>query len=254
MKKSSSQNNSLLSTALAILFWLVVWEIAARLVAQQLFLASPIQVLKTLYGLLGYPEFYSTVGFSLLRISLGFLLAAAAGSALAVLAYNVKLCETLLRPLMGAVMAAPVASFVVLALLLVGSRNLNALVTFLMVLPVFYTYILTGLKSVEPERFEAADVFGMIRSDRFRFIYLPYVAPYACSSCEVGIGIAWKAGVSAEVIGIAAGSIGEKIYESKLYLDTAELFAYTLVVIIISVVLERLAVFLIRRAEKLLTD
>lgn len=254
MKNSTTRNKSYLLTAFSILFWLVVWEIASRLVAQQLFLASPIQVVKTLYGLLGQAEFYDTIAFSFYRISLGFLLAAAVGSLLAILAYKVRICETLLHPMMAAVMAAPVASFVVLALLLVGSNNLNALVTFLMVLPVFYTYILSGLKSVESDRFEAADVFGMIKSDRFRFIYLPYVVPYACSSCEVGIGIAWKAGVSAEVIGIAAGSIGEKIYESKLYLDTAELFAYTLVVIVISVIFERLAVFLIRRAEKLLTD
>ena len=155
---------------------------------------------------------------------------------------------------MGAVKAAPVASFVVLALLLVGSKNLSVLISFLMVLPVFYTNILTGLSSVEPERFEAADVFGMLRRDRFRFIYLPYVTPFALSACEVGIGIAWKAGVSAEVIGIAAGSIGEKIYEAKLYLDTAQLFAYTLVVILISLFFEWLAKKLLLWVAKKMCD
>lgn len=254
MKNSSTKRNPFLSTAASILFWLVVWEIAARIVAQQLFLASPIQVLKTLYGLLGCQEFYETVGFSLLRISVGFVSAAVVGSALAVLAYKVRFTETLFLPLMGAVKSAPVASFVVFALLLFGSKNLAAFISFLMVLPVFYTDILAGLKSVEPERFEAADVFGMLRRDRFRFIFLPYVSPFVRSACELGIGISWKAGVSAEVIGIAAGSIGEKIYESKLYLDSAELFAYTLVVIIISLVLERLVDLLIRSVEKKLTD
>lgn len=257
MKHSSTrktEKNKILAFAASIVFWLVVWEIAARLVAERLFLASPIQVLQCLYGLLGSSEFYSAVGFSFLRIGAGFLFAAVTGSALAVLAYKLSLAKTLLRPLMGAVKAAPVASFVVLALLLAGSKNLAALVSFLMVLPVFYTSILTGLENVEPERFEAADVFGMLKSDRFRFIYLPYVTPFALSACEVGIGIAWKAGVSAEVIGIAAGSVGEKIYESKLYLDTAQLFAYTLVVILISLLLEWLAKRLILWVEKKLTD
>ncbi|NCC67863.1 MAG: ABC transporter permease subunit [Clostridia bacterium] len=256
MKASSTQNNNkkILATAASVAFWLVVWEAASRIVAQQLFLASPIQVLQCLYGLLGTSDFYATVGFSLLRITVGFLSAAFLGSALAVLAYNTRFVETLLKPLMGAVMAAPVASFVVLALLLVGSINLSALVSFLMVLPVFYTNILTGLKCVEPERFEAAAVFGMLKSDRFRFIFLPYVTPFASSACQVGIGIAWKSGVSAEVIGIASGSIGEKIYESKLYLDTAQLFAYTLVVVALSLVFELLAKRLILWTEKKLTD
>lgn len=256
MKAFSTLNNNkkILALAASIVFWLAVWEAASRIVAQRLFLASPILVLQCLYGLLGTSEFYATVGFSLLRITIGFFAAAVLGSVLAVLAYNTGFAETLLRPFMGAVKAAPVASFVVLALLMVGSKYLSALVSFLMVLPVFYTNILEGLKSVEPERFEAAAVFGMLKSDRFRFIYLPYVAPFTTSSCEIGIGIAWKSGVSAEVIGIAAGSIGEKIYDSKLYLDTAQLFAYTLVVVALSLVLELLARRLILWAEKKLTD
>lgn len=255
MKTSSTQQNKAkITVAASILFWLVVWEIAARLISQQLFLTSPIQVLKTLYGLLGSSEFYHIVGFSFLRIGAGFLCAAVIGSALSVTAYKLRLVKTLLHPLMGAVKAAPVASFVVIALLLVGSKNLSALISFLMVLPVFYTNILAGLESVDPERFEAANVFGMRNSDRFRFIYLPYVSPFARSACEVGIGISWKAGISAEVIGIASGSIGEKIYDSKLYLDTSQLFAYTLVVVVVSLLLERLAVLLIRWIEYRLTN
>lgn len=254
MKIFFTRHKKLFLATASILFWLVVWEIAARIISQQLFLASPIQVLKTLYGLLGTPEFYSAVSFSFLRIGAGFFSAVLIGSLLAIFAHKLPFLETLLRPLMGVAKSAPVASFVVLALLLFGSENLSVLISFLMVLPVFYTNMLTASKSVELERLEAADVFGMIRSDRFRFIYLPYVAPLACSSCEIGIGIAWKAGVSAEVIGIAAGSIGEKIYESKLYLNTAELFAYTLVVIVFSLLLEQLMCFFVRYLEKKLTD
>lgn len=243
-----------LGAALGVLFWIGVWQLASMLVSQQLFLASPAVVLSTLWRLLGEGEFYSAVGFSFCRIGLGFLSGMLIGTGLGVLAYKLPLTETLLRPLMGAVKAAPVASFVVLALLLTGSGYLSALISFLMVMPVFYSNILAGLKSVEPEQFEAAEVFGMVNSDRFRFIYLPYVAPFFSGACEVGIGTAWKAGVSAEVIGIAAGSVGEKIYDAKIYLETAELFAYTLTIIVISLLLERLAVLLIRLLERLMTN
>ena len=141
----------------------------------------------------------------------------------------------------------------VLALLAVGSKNLAALIAFLMVFPVFYTSLLSGMKSVDKERFEAAEVFGMLRRDRFRFIYLPYVAPHLKSACQVGMGLSWKAGISAEVIGITSGSIGGKLYESKLFLETAELLAYTLVVVLLSLLLEKLLALLICATEKALT-
>lgn len=245
----SPRYKKILLSAASIAFWLAVWQLAAMLLGEGILLVSPLTVLRTLFELLSSAEFYATVGFSFLRISLGILLAMVFGTLLAVLAYKLPAAEALLRPLMGAIKAAPVASFVVLALLAVGSKNLSALISFLMVVPVFYTGLLTGMKSVDPERFEAAAVFGMLKRDRFRFIYLPYVSPHFSSACEVGIGIAWKAGVSAEVIGIAAGSIGAALYDAKLNLETPSLFAYTLVVIIISLVLEKLAVRLIRALE-----
>lgn len=250
---TTSNNKKILPAILSALFWVAVWQALAMLIGEELFLASPAKVLTTLGGLMVTSQFYATVGFSLLRISVGFLLGAVLGSCLAVLAYKVKFCETLFRPLMGAVKAAPVASFVVLALLLVGSANLSALIALLMVTPVFYSNVLAGLGSVLPERFDAAAVFGMIPTDRFRFIYLPYVTPFVKSACEVGIGIAWKAGVSAEVIGIVSGSIGGKIYDAKISLDTSELLAYTLVVILISLLLEKLAKWLIDKAAEAMT-
>lgn len=239
---------------LSLLFWIAVWQLASMLISQQLFLASPLTVLSTLWRLLGTAEFYRVIGFSFVRICLGFLAGMLTGTALAAAAYKLAFIETLLRPLMGAVKTAPVASFVVLALLFAGSGWLSALIAFLMVVPIFYSNLLAGLKSVEPERFEAAAVFGMVNSDRFRFIYLPYVVPFFSGACEVGIGTAWKAGISAEVIGIASGSIGEKIYDAKINLETPELFAYTLAAIVISLVLERAAIWLIHFIEKTLTD
>lgn len=246
------RKKTLIATASAV-FWLAAWQLLAMLIGQELFLASPAAVAKSLLVLLQTAEFYKTVSFSLVRIVMGFLSGAVLGTALAVLAYKIKLFETLFHPLMSAVKAAPVASFVVLALLAVGSKNLAVLISFLMVLPVFYSNLLAGQKSVEIERFEAASVFGMLCRDRFRFIYLPYVAPHVEIACQVGMGLAWKAGVSAEVIGIAAGSIGEKLYDAKLSLETAELLAYTLVVVLLSLLLEKLLIALIKALKSAMT-
>lgn len=242
-----------LGTVFAIAFWLVLWQLAAILVGEELFLASPLSVVNKLMELLTQKQFYAAVGFSFARISTGFFMSMLAGCLLAVLAYRFSAIETLLRPFMGIAKAAPAASFTIIFLLIVGTKNMSVPVVFIMVLPMFYSNILFGLKSVDPERFEAAEVFGMVKSDRFRFIYLPYVSPFFKSSCEIGWGMAWKAGVSAEVIAITWSSIGGKIYDSRIYLETAELFAYTFVVIAIALVLERLTVRIVGFLEYLMT-
>lgn len=188
-----------------------------------------------------------------MRIAIGFFCSMTAGVGLALAAYKFTFVEVLLRPFMGFVKAAPVAAFTLITLLMFGPKNQSALISFLMVLPVFYSNILAGLKSVEPERFEAAAVFGMVNSDRFRFIYLPYVSPFFSSSCELGWGIAWKAGVSAEIVAIAAGSVGGMIYDAKVNIETAEVLAYTLSVIVIALILEGLSLRIIKLAERAMT-
>ena len=239
---------------LAIAFWLAVWHFASVLISEKLFLASPVDVLVTLAELLGTSEFYASIGYSFVRIAIGFFASLLVGCGLAVLAYKSKFAEILLRPFMGFAKSAPAAAFTLIFLLIVGSKNLAIPVVFLMVMPLFYSNLLAGLKSVNPEFFEAAAVFGMIPADRFRFIYLPYVTPHFASACEVGWGVAWKAGVSAEVIAITAGSIGGSIYNAKIHLETAEIFAYTFTIIVLSLVLEQLTIALIRFIERKLTN
>lgn len=250
MKDFLSKNKEALLRISGALLALLVWQLASMALDQQLFLASPVTVAKKLWELMGTLEFYLTLGRSLLNIVIGFLCAAVVGSALGALSYKSGAAKVLLRPYISVIKATPVASFIILVLILWGSRSLSAIISFLMVLPVFYTNVLGGLNSVESERFEAAEVFGMARSDRFRFIYLPYLLPHFTAACSVGLGMAWKSGVAAEVVGLAAGSIGEKLYEAKLYLDTAELFAYTAAGVLLSIALERLTLSVIKLFER----
>ncbi len=84
---------------------------------------------------------------------------------------------------------------------------------------------------------------------RLRYIYIPAVHPYLLSSCRTALGMSWKSGVAAEVIGIPQASIGEQLYYSKLYLDTAGLFAWTFAIIVISAVFERFFLSLLMRVR-----
>lgn len=226
-----------LASALA---WLGVWQLASALIDEPLFFPSLTSVLKTLALLLGRSEFYIALANSFAHIMLGYLGSVIIGAALAALAAASKVVRELLRPLMSVIKATPVASFIVLALILVSSKNLSALIAFLMAVPIVYTNTLSGVLAIDKAMFEAADVYGMDGVTRFRYIYFPETFPYFKAGCGVALGLSWKAGVAAEVIGLAANSIGGKLYDAKIYLNIPELFSYTLVIVLISIIFEKL--------------
>ena len=236
-----------------VVVWLIIWEGASLLINEELFLPSPVRVAVRLFQLLPEASFWSAVFFTLFRILLGFLLSVLTASILASLSYRFPLVSILSSPLVKTVRATPVASIVILVLVWVHSRNLSVVISFLMVFPVVYTNILEGLVSTDKDLIEAAGVYRITRLKRIRYIYLPSLSPYIQSAISTSLGLAWKSGIAAEVIGLPDGSIGERVYEAKIYLSTPDLFAWTVVIIILAFLFERFFLFvsssLLRRAE-----
>ncbi len=247
-KEGSINKNGALKMGLAVLFWLLVWAVASLAIGQELFLPSPWAVLGALAALVQSPVFWQSVGGSLWHIGLGFLLGLVAGVLLAALAAASSLAETLLRPLMLLVRSVPVASFIILMLVWVSSRWLSTWVSFLMVLPVLYGGTLAGLRSADGKLLEMAAVFRLSFWRRVRGIYLPALMAHLLPACELAVGMSWKSGVAAEVIGLPAGSIGERLYQAKIYLMMPEMFAWTVVILLLSALFGWLALALLRRA------
>ena len=226
-----------------IAFWLLVWQLSAMAVDNVILMVSPWKTLLRLIELLGEKNFYATAGMSLLRIGAGFLAGFLAGVALAALAGRFPLAEQLFGPMMSLLKAVPVASFVVLLLIWWGSSFLAVSICFLVVLPNIYLNTLEGLKSTDRELLEMAAVFRLPFSTRFLYIYRPSLRPFLNSGMKLSLGMCWKSGVAAEVIGTPALSIGGQLYLSKIYLDTAGVFAWTAAVILLSVLFEHLILF-----------
>ena len=245
MKKTKK---SRLAQLAAVGFWLVVWQIAAMVIGQEVFLVSPLQTIGTLLELLPRADFWQRVGFSAGRILLGFGLGAVSSVVLAVAAERWAWVETLLSPVMQLVKATPVASFIILALVWVSGSSLSVLISFLMVLPVLYSAVRTGIESADRQLLEMAQVFRLPLGRRLRAVWLPAVLPAFRQGCSVALGICWKSGVAAEVIGLPDGSIGDALYRAKITLSTGELFAWTFVIILLSAVFEKLFLALLDKA------
>ncbi len=235
-----SQSPRFLRRTVVILFWLAVWQAAAWIIHNNIVLVGPAESLAALFRLLPTGEFWLRVAHSFGKLSLGFLLAFFLGILLGSAAYRFFFIRELLEPVMTLAKSIPVASFVILALIWAGSAQLSVVIAFLVVLPMIYVNTLSGLESTDPKLLEMAAVFEIPAWKKIRFIYLPALLPYLRNGCRISLGMSWKSGVAAEVIGIPSHSIGEHLYMSKIYLDTANLFAWTFVIIAVSALFEKL--------------
>ncbi len=223
----------------AVAVWLLVWQGASMALGQALLLPSPLSALRRLCELALTAPFWQAVGWSGARIIGGFLLACAAGTLLAAPAAKWRAVRELLAPLVAAVKTVPVASFIILALVWLNSRSLSLFISFLMVFPTVYLNVLEGIAQTDGKLLEMARVFRVPMGRTVRGVYLPAVLPYFRSAASLGLGMCWKAGVAAEVIGLPSGSLGERLYTAKVYFQTPDLFAWTAVIVLASVVFER---------------
>ena len=166
---------------------------------------------------------------------------------LAVAAGRLRVLELLLWPYVTAIKSVPVASFIIICLIWMSTRQLAVFISFLMVFPVIYSNTLQGIKSADGALLEMARVYRVPFSRRLGYIYAPQVKPFLLSGCSVALGMSWKSGVAAEVIGVVGGSIGERLYEAKVYFQMTDLLAWTVVIVVCSVGFEKLVLWLLRR-------
>lgn len=224
--------------AAVTLFWVGLWWIASLLVGKEVLLPSPLVTGQKLLSLARDSSFWLSCAWSLLRIVAGLFIGVAAGIILAVLTAFFPPSRTFITPLLTVIRSTPVASFIVLALVWIGRGLVPSFAASLMVLPVIWNSVTTAIDGADPSLLEMMQVFSFTPLKRLRAFYLPTVLPSFAAGFQTSLGLAWKAGVAAEVLSTPRAAIGTSLYASKVYLQTAELFAWTITVILLSLLLE----------------
>ena len=229
-----------------MLLALAVWQGVSMLVGMDMLLASPVKVMERLGTIWREKDFLSTVLFSMGRIFGGFLLAFVTGIGLALLAGRFRTVEILLWPYVVTIKSVPIASFIILCLIWFSYTQMTVFIAFLIAFPVIYTNVLHGIRSTDPQLLEMAALYRVRGIRKLFYVEMPGIMPFLTSACSVAIGMAWKAGVAAEVIGVINGSIGQKLYDAKIYFQNADLLSWTLIIILLSVAGEKAFVWMIR--------
>ncbi len=221
------------------LFWLALWQMSAMIVGNPLILPTPIETLLILFELAENNEFWLFTALSLLRILIGILIAIPAAWLFAALCSGSRIINALFSPAVTLMKSTPVVSFILIAIFLVDRHTIPSAITFMMVFPVLFENVREGISQTPKELLEMADVFGVSWFMKIKRIYIPAIKPFFFSALTTSVGLAVKAGVAAEVVAYIPDSIGKMLSDAKSYMEPADLLAWTFVIIVISLLTEK---------------
>ena len=241
-------------TVIVLAFWIIIWWLIALWIDKEVLVATPDKVAKRFVELAKEKEFYITVLYSVLRILSGFLAATFCGVLVGIVTAKIGILDEMISPLLSVVKATPVASFIILALVWIDRQSIPGFISFLMVLPIIQGNVSAGLKNTPTELIEMTKLFKFSRWKRVTKLYFPAVLPYFTAGFKTSLGLAWKAGVAAEVLCTPKLSIGKQLYDAKLYMETIDVFTWTIAVIIISVIIEKMLLWTVGKLSARKTE
>lgn len=233
-----------------VLIWLVIWQVLAVIVNNSILLSGPVETVKALVSLGSEPSFYISVGKTVVKILAGFLIGMFLGSVISLLSYRYVIVREFFSPFVSVVKSIPIVSFIIIALIWAGSSNVTIIVSSVISFPIFYKNLLEGLLVTDPKMLDLAKVFEMKTSKKIKYIYLPSLSPHIRSAVSLAIGMAFRGGITAEVVGQPVRSIGNGLYRAKINLATSEMLAWTLVAVLAAFLIERLISFIVKKVLK----
>ena len=239
--------NKTVKKTVIMLIWLALWQVIAFFVDNPLYFASPFETVSELIVKLGDGLFWESVGRSLVRILGGFCAACLLAYLCAVLSFTFSWLGSFLEPFIAFLKSVPVAAVAVILLIWWGPPYLVLCISMMVVFPNIYMNLLTGLRSADKKLLEMADIFEMRPKERLLWIFRPAYVPYLHSAVSVSLGMGFKSGVAAEIIGLPEFSIGERLYRDKIYLNTPGVFAWVVVILVLGALTERIIMFALNR-------
>ena len=235
---------------LPILFLLLLWELASILVNHSYFLPDVISTLKALFTVLCELSTYKAIITTFLRVILGVCFGTFAGIILAILSHKFKFIYDMVSPIIKIIKAIPVASFVVLLYVSMHGGALPIFIAFLMVMPIVWQNLIDAYNSIDENLSEVCDAYEIPYMKRLKILIFPTLVRFLIPAIITSVGLAWKSEISAEIIVTTVNSIGEMIFYAQYAYDTAKVFAWTVIIVFLSIGFEFLTKRVLKYCEK----
>lgn len=241
-----SNINNLIMKLAAIIFWLLIWHMVSTTVSLQIVLPTPMSVFKKLLELATTEKFWTAISFSFVKIIAGIGIGILLALIISILTAKVNTFNIFFSVPLNIIKSTPVASFIIMALVWIKSTYIATFVTAVMVLPIVWANMHEGIISVDKKSIEVGKCYNFTPKKHLKYIYIPHLRPFFVSSLTSAAGLGWKAGIAAEVIASPKDAIGAYLNDAKVYLETEEMFAWTVAIIILSAFIQ----FLIKKLSQ----
>ncbi len=233
-----------------IAVYILIWQLLSMLVGSRLLLLpSPLDTLRSMGEIVSSKSGWQSIGMTVVRILAGFLLGCAVGIGFAVLTSHSRVFDWLLRPLRSLIKTTPITSFALILLVSVISGAVPVIVAMIVVIPMIWQTTEETIKNRDVHLSEMAKIY-LSPWKKLRYVTLPQVLPQFFASASTALGFAWKAVITAEILALPKLGIGRQMQFHKIHVEIPELFAWTLLVILLSVILENALKFALRKAGK----
>lgn len=239
-----------LLVSFAVVFWIGVWWIGSIVVGDSYLLPDPVSVFTKLGEIIVSKDFLATVFYTMMRVLAGLFSGIILGIVLGIAAHHSKIVHSLLFPIISVIKATPVASFIIILLVILDGDLLTISIALLMVMPIIWQNVIDAYESIDGALYEVCRVYGFSFGKRMRALYAPAIVKFLFPAIVTSVGLAWKSEIAAEIIAYTTHSIGHEIYDARFEYISEPVFAWTLIVIIMSICLEALVKFIVRRCER----
>ena len=250
MKDSTILNKNIVIKIFILFFWICIWQVMYMVVGKAVIIPSPYKTFIVLINLIKTEQFISIILTSIGRVLLGFIFSVILGVILGIFCGLNQLAFEFINPVITSIKSTPVMSFIIIALIWFKSSNVPIFICFLMCVPIIWTNVIHGINEVDDKLIKMAKLYKVKKIYMIKDIFIPSMKPYLFAGCITALGLGWKVTVAAEVLSTPKYSIGTHLYNAKVYLDTESLFAWTIVVIILSLFFEKILLKLIRKGSR----
>lgn len=220
-------------------FYFILWQGIAMMVNQSIILPSFFDVLSRLILILSDSSFYNHLFITLFRVVLGTLSAFILSFIFAFLSYDFKWVGQALKPLVLVTKTIPNITYILLVLIWFSREMSVFFVTFLILFPVLYTQISTGLFGINPEHLELLKLYPETYFHRLTKVIIPLIKIPLFEGLKGALSLGFKVGVMAEILGQVQPGLGYLMHIARMNFETVDLFAYTTIMILVVIIIEK---------------
>lgn len=224
---------------LSIFFFLIIWEGVALYIDNSLLFPRVSEIFLSLKNLVASGDFTLILWNTLSRFFISIVFSLILAIIFSVASYRYEVISFLLFPFIIFLRAVPTIAIIIVVLIWSSVERVPIVVGMLILFPILYESILGGIKNVDKNLLKMSKVFKVPTKRVVRDIYIPSIYYSISSNIPSYIGLTFKVIIAGEVLSQESLSIGGEIFINKIYLESSNIFAWIIVVIVLNYFLEK---------------